>query len=52
MTMHQTKSTDLTPGTQRLRGVMAPVLTPLRADLSPDVQKWIGFAKSDRKSVV
>lgn len=46
MTMHQTKSTDLTPGTQRLRGVMAPVLTPLRADLSPDVQKWIGFAKS------
>jgi 4-hydroxy-tetrahydrodipicolinate synthase len=34
------------PGTQRLSGVMAPVLTPLRADLSPDVQKWIGFAKS------
>lgn len=32
--------------TQRLSGVMAPVLTPLRADLSPDVQKWIGFAKS------
>ena len=31
---------------QRLRGVMAPVLTPMRADLSPDVQKWVAFAKS------
>lgn len=33
-------------GIQRLSGVMAPVLTPLRADLSPDVQKWVAFAKS------
>ena len=46
MTMHQTKSTDPTPGTQRLSGVMAPVLTPMKADHSPDMPKWIAFAKS------
>lgn len=31
--------------TQALHGVLAPVLTPMRDDLSPDVQKWIGFCK-------
>jgi 4-hydroxy-tetrahydrodipicolinate synthase len=41
-----TATTNPRPGTQRLSGVMAPVLTPLRADLSPDVQKWVAFAKS------
>ena len=38
--------TTQTSGPRRLSGVMAPVLTPMRADLSPDVQKWISFAKS------
>jgi 4-hydroxy-tetrahydrodipicolinate synthase len=28
-----------------LRGVLAPVLTPMRADLSPDTEKWIAFCK-------
>jgi 4-hydroxy-tetrahydrodipicolinate synthase len=28
-----------------LRGVLAPVLTPMNADLSPDVPKWIAFSK-------
>ena len=28
-----------------LRGVLAPVLTPMRDDLSPDVDKWIAFCK-------
>lgn len=28
-----------------LRGVLAPVLTPMNADLSPDVAKWIAFSK-------
>ncbi|MBW7885615.1 MAG: dihydrodipicolinate synthase family protein [Caldilineaceae bacterium] len=28
-----------------LRGVFAPVLTPMQADLSPDVPKWIAFCK-------
>jgi 4-hydroxy-tetrahydrodipicolinate synthase len=28
-----------------LRGVLAPVLTPMHADLSPDVPKWIAFCK-------
>lgn len=31
--------------TQFLAGVLAPVLTPMHDDLSPDVQKWIGFCK-------
>jgi 4-hydroxy-tetrahydrodipicolinate synthase len=30
---------------QRLQGVVAPVLTPMRDDLSPDVPKWIDFCK-------
>ncbi|HHY57132.1 MAG TPA: dihydrodipicolinate synthase family protein [Chloroflexi bacterium] len=28
-----------------LRGVLAPVLTPMNADLSPAVDKWIAFCK-------
>lgn len=29
----------------RLAGVLAPVLTPMRADLAPDVAKWIDFSR-------
>lgn len=29
----------------RLHGVFAPVLTPMRDDLSPDTPKWIAFCK-------
>jgi 4-hydroxy-tetrahydrodipicolinate synthase len=28
-----------------LRGIFAPTLTPVRADLSPDVERWIEFSK-------
>ena len=31
--------------TNRLSGVLAPVLTPMRADLAPDVEKWIAFSQ-------
>ena len=31
--------------TDRLAGVLAPVLTPMRADLAPDVEKWIVFSQ-------
>lgn len=31
--------------THSLAGVLAPVLTPMRADLSPDTLKWIAFCK-------
>ena len=31
--------------TARLHGVFAPVLTPMRDDLSPDMPKWIAFCK-------
>ena len=31
--------------TQLLHGVLAPVLTPMRDDLSPDTPKWIAFCK-------
>ncbi len=31
--------------TDRLAGVLAPVLTPMRADLAPDVEKWITFSR-------
>jgi 4-hydroxy-tetrahydrodipicolinate synthase len=31
--------------TQLLRGVLAPVLTPMRDDLSPDTPKWIAFCQ-------
>jgi 4-hydroxy-tetrahydrodipicolinate synthase len=28
-----------------LRGIFAPILTPVHADLSPDVERWIAFSK-------
>jgi 4-hydroxy-tetrahydrodipicolinate synthase len=31
--------------TQALHGVLAPVLTPMRDDLSPDTPKWIAFCR-------
>jgi 4-hydroxy-tetrahydrodipicolinate synthase len=31
--------------TDSLRGVLAPVLTPMRDDLSPDTGKWIDFCR-------
>jgi 4-hydroxy-tetrahydrodipicolinate synthase len=31
--------------TELLRGVLAPVLTPMRDDLSPDTPKWIAFCR-------
>ncbi len=31
--------------TTRLHGVFAPVLTPMRDDLSPDTPKWIAFCR-------
>ena len=31
--------------TQALHGVLSPVLTPMRDDLSPDIPKWIAFCK-------
>jgi 4-hydroxy-tetrahydrodipicolinate synthase len=47
MTAQQaTTTTSPAIGTLRLGGVMAPVLTPMKADLSPDVPRWIAFAKS------
>jgi 4-hydroxy-tetrahydrodipicolinate synthase len=31
--------------TPLLRGIFAPTLTPVRADLSPDIERWILFCK-------
>ena len=31
--------------TQRIRGVLAPVLTPFKADLSPDQERFIAYCK-------
>src|SRR5688572_10139993 len=28
-----------------LRGIFAPTLTPVRADLSPDIERWVTFSK-------
>src|SRR5882724_11319198 len=33
--------TKILPPTQRIRGVLAPVVTPFKADLSPDSQRFI-----------
>src|SRR5947209_6822885 len=33
--------TNISPSTQRIRGVLAPVVTPFKADLSPDRQRFI-----------
>ena len=27
--------------TQRIRGVLSPVVTPFKADLSPDKERWV-----------
>jgi 4-hydroxy-tetrahydrodipicolinate synthase len=32
---------EMSPPTQRIRGVLAPVVTPFKADLSPDEQRFI-----------
>jgi 4-hydroxy-tetrahydrodipicolinate synthase len=29
-----------------LRGILAPTLTPVRADLSPDIERWVAFSKN------
>jgi 4-hydroxy-tetrahydrodipicolinate synthase len=29
----------------RLRGIFAPTLTPVHADLSPDIERWVAFSK-------
>lgn len=31
--------------TPTLRGIFAPTLTPVRADLSPDIERWIALSK-------
>lgn len=33
------------PATSPLRGIFAPTLTPVRADLSPDIERWVTFSK-------
>src|SRR6266581_606391 len=33
--------TRIVPSTQRIRGVLAPVVTPFKADLSPDCERFI-----------
>src|SRR5947209_20159939 len=33
--------TNISPSTQRIRGVLAPVVTPFKADLSPDRERFI-----------
>jgi 4-hydroxy-tetrahydrodipicolinate synthase len=38
----QTQSNGSTP---RLRGIFAPTLTPVHADLSPDIERWVTFSK-------
>lgn len=40
--MH-TQSNSATSST--LRGIFAPVLTPVHADLSPDMERWVSFSK-------
>ena len=37
--------TRILPSTQRIRGVLAPVVTPFKADLSPDRERFIGHCK-------
>jgi 4-hydroxy-tetrahydrodipicolinate synthase len=41
--MHTLSDSHTNPGL--LRGIFAPTLTPVRADLSPDVDRWIAFSK-------
>src|SRR5437764_1583495 len=37
--------TTILPPSQRIRGVLAPVITPFKADLSPDCERFIGHCK-------
>src|SRR5436189_6488390 len=37
--------TNISPPTQRIRGVLAPVVTPFKADLSPDRERFIGHCQ-------
>ncbi len=37
--------TTISPPTQRIRGVLAPVVTPFKADLSPDSQRFIAHSR-------
>ncbi len=38
--------TKISPSTQRIRGVLAPVVTPFKDDLSPDPQRFIRHCQS------
>jgi 4-hydroxy-tetrahydrodipicolinate synthase len=37
--------TKISPASQRIRGVLAPVVTPFKADLSPDRQRFIAHCQ-------
>src|SRR5205085_8421982 len=37
--------TTILPPSQRIRGVLAPVITPFKADLSPDCERFIGHCR-------
>jgi 4-hydroxy-tetrahydrodipicolinate synthase len=37
--------TEASPPTERIRGVLAPVVTPFNADLSPDCERFIGHCQ-------
>lgn len=37
--------TEFSPPRQRIRGVLAPVLTPFKADFSPDCDRFIGHCR-------
>jgi 4-hydroxy-tetrahydrodipicolinate synthase len=39
------QSQPVSPSTPVLRGIFAPTLTPVRADLSPDIERWVTFSK-------
>jgi 4-hydroxy-tetrahydrodipicolinate synthase len=41
--MHTQSNSHAGPGL--LRGIFVPTLTPVRADLSPDVERWVKFSK-------
>jgi 4-hydroxy-tetrahydrodipicolinate synthase len=42
LTMPETR---ILPSTQRIRGVLAPVVTPFKADLTPDCERFIGHCQ-------
>src|SRR5947208_3242117 len=37
--------TRIVPSTQRIRGVLAPVVTPFKADLSPDCERFVSHCQ-------